>query len=672
MPRKPSYDDLKQKVEILEKKLLQYESLKQELKQSQEKHKTILDNIIEGYYEVDLAGNFVFFNHAMQQILGLEKTEMLGMNNREFMEKETARKVFNTFNRVYETGKPSKTFDWVLIRKGGEKRYIETSIALIRDLENNPRGFRGIARDITEHKKAELSLQESEKKYRTLVDNTPDLLYRTNMQGVITFISSAVYELSGFTVEEAIGMKMAEEVYAYPEERQDFLDELMTNGRVRNFEARLKKKDGSIWWASTNAVFITDKQGNVAGVEGVTRDISEQKAVETALRESEEKFRTAFMTSPDSLMLTRISDGMILDINKGFTDILGYTRKDAIHKTTVELNIWDDIKDRDYLVFKLIKHGVLKNFEAKFRTKDGVTITGSMSANVIQFNQEDVIMTLVRDITDQKRTQEVLIQSEKMLSVGGLAAGMAHEINNPLAGIMQNAQVISNRLSADIPANQKIAKKIGVPMESIVHYMEKRKIFDFLSSLRDAGKRAAEIVANILSFSRKEDSYPSNFNMKRLVDNTIEIAGNDYDLKKKFDFRKISIIREYDETDLHVECNGSNIQQVLLNILRNSAEALFEKKMTSQPAITIRINGEKNQVRIEIEDNGPGIDAKIQKRVFEPFFTTKPVGLGTGLGLSVSYFIITEIHNGRISVESPPDMGAKFIIVLPCKYTEKI
>jgi len=145
---------------------------------------------------------------------------------------------------------------------------------------------------------------------------------------------------------------------------------------------------------------------------------------------------------------------------------------------------------------------------------------------------------LARDITEQRRTQEVLIQSEKMLSVGGLAAGMAHEINNPLAGIMQNAQVIAKRLSSELPANRKAAEKLGIQMDSIVQYMEDRKIFNLISSMREAGTRAADIVNSVLSFSRKTDDFPSELKIKELMESTIKIVGSDYDLKKKIDFKK--------------------------------------------------------------------------------------------------------------------------------------
>ncbi len=169
----------------------------------------------------------------------------------------------------------------------------------IRNEKNQVVGLVGAHTDISQQKQAEKALLASEKKYRAVVENTPDLLYRTDLEGKITFLSKSSYELSGYTVDEAIGMKMAEEVYAFPDERQEFLDALRANGSVRNFQARLKRKDGSIWWASTNAHFFTDEDGNVAGVEGITRDITDNKKAESALKESEERFKIAGKLSYD-------------------------------------------------------------------------------------------------------------------------------------------------------------------------------------------------------------------------------------------------------------------------------------------------------------------------------------------------------------------------------------
>jgi len=276
-------------------------------------------------------------------------------------------------------------------------------------------------------------------------------------------------------------------------------------------------------------------------------------------------------------------------------------------------------------------------------------------------------MIRVDDVTEKVRVEEVLIQSEKMLSVGGLAAGMAHEINNPLAGIMQTANVMSSRLSnMELKANQRDAEAAGTTMEVIKKFMDARGIPRMLKAIAESGVRATDIVDNMLSFARKGDVAASSHSVIKLIDKALELAAIDYDLKKQHDFKMIEIQKEYDDNIPMILCEGSEIQQVFMNILRNGAQAMQEAK-TGEPLFIIRVRLGKGAgaVCVEFEDNGPGMNKDIRKRVFEPFFTTKPVGLGTGLGLSVSYFIITENHNGEMTVESQPGNGSKFTICLP-------
>jgi PAS domain S-box-containing protein len=295
----------------------------------------------------------------------------------------------------------------------------------------------------------------------------------------------------------------------------------------------------------------------------------------------------------------------------------------------------------------------------------------------IQASGESRAVILMDDVTDAVRMEKMMIQTEKMMSVGGLAAGMAHEINNPLAGMIQNAQVVINRLWGDLPANREAARKLGLSMEILLAYMDERGIRDLLEAIRKSGARAAQIVGNMLSFSRQSADRFGRHSLARLMDETIELAGNDYDLKKKMDFRNIVIVREYSPDMPEVQCEDNRIQQVFLNILKNGAEAMTLNRRPGggqgnpgegrpDPAcFVIRIRQREDWAWVEIQDNGPGMDEATRKRVFEPFFTTKGIGQGTGLGLSVSYFIITEIHGGDLEVVSRPGDGATFIIRLP-------
>ncbi len=275
----------------------------------------------------------------------------------------------------------------------------------------------------------------------------------------------------------------------------------------------------------------------------------------------------------------------------------------------------------------------------------------------------------IDDVTEQVRMEEMMVQSEKMLSVGGLAAGMAHEINNPLAGMIQSANVIKSRLeNMDMPANLSVAKELGISMKDIRNFMEKRGILRMLDAIQKSGSRAGEIVSSMLNFARKSNDDMSSHYPDQLMDKILELAATDHNLKKQYDFRSIEIIKEYADNLPMLLCEGGKIQQVLLNILRNGAQAMQTAK-TESPRFILRIRNEKTpvMVRIEIEDNGPGMDEKTRSKVFDPFFTTKPVGLGTGLGLSVSYFIITENHKGTMDVISEPNKGTRFIIRLPVK-----
>ncbi|MBD9503061.1 PAS domain-containing protein [Pseudomonas sp. PDM17] len=274
----------------------------------------------------------------------------------------------------------------------------------------------------------------------------------------------------------------------------------------------------------------------------------------------------------------------------------------------------------------------------------------------------------IDDITDRLGMEEMMVQSEKMLSVGGLAAGMAHEINNPLGAILHNVQNIRRRLSQELPKNLEVAGEVGVRLDDLNHYLEAREIPKLMDGIQYAGSRAAKIVTHMLSFSRRSHRQMAACELPALLEQAVEIAGNDFDLTGGFDFKSLEIVHEYDPRLGPVPVIANEIEQVLLNLLKNGAQAIHlrdDEEEGEYGRITLRTRLNPPWAEIHVEDNGCGMPENVRKRIFEPFFTTKEVGQGTGLGLSVSYFIVTNNHKGQMEVQSELGVGTCFTIRLP-------
>jgi PAS domain S-box-containing protein len=290
--------------------------------------------------------------------------------------------------------------------------------------------------------------------------------------------------------------------------------------------------------------------------------------------------------------------------------------------------------------------------------------------NEQQIEQSKVIR--IDDVTEKLRIDETLVQTEKMLSLGGLAAGMAHEINNPLGAIMQSTQNIKRRLSHDLIRNKSIAEASNISLDKVLNYIEAQKINHFLDGILVSGKRAAEIVGDMLSFARPAAQKSSEIDIIEAIDAAIRLSAKDYNQKKQFDFRNIHLRKNYAPHLGKVMAQKNQMEQVFLNLFINAAQALADNIIkTEPPLIEIIVRKEGKILVIEIIDNGMGMSEAVRKRVFEPFFTTKDEKRGTGLGLSVSYFIITEQLGGQLSVESQLKKGSRFTIRLPIKSYHK-
>ena len=402
------------KAQIIYQDITESKQAEESLRRSEEKYRSILENIEDGYYEVDLAGNFTFFNSSMCRILGYFPEEMMGMNNRQFTDKENAKKLFKTFNEVYRTGESTKEVDWQIIRKDGNKRYIEVSVSLQKNSSGQPIGFQGIARDVTERKRAEVDLQKSEDRYRTLVENASDIVFRTDDTGHFTFVNPAVLRVTGYGKEEIIGKHYRKLIHP------DMLDEVMKlfvsqlENLVQNayYEFRTLTKDGQEIWIGQNTQLIVE-DGHVVGFQAVARDITDRKRGEEALQESERKYKSLIDNFQD-IILTINLEGKITFASQSIKEKLGYESAE-----TINMSILDFVQEEDHQrVLESLQKGMkgekIKGFQTQVITKSGERLFFESSFSRVYKDGAVVgAQAIIKDITESKRATEDLKESEK-------------------------------------------------------------------------------------------------------------------------------------------------------------------------------------------------------------------------------------------------------------------
>ncbi|MBI9089727.1 MAG: PAS domain S-box protein [Desulfobacterium sp.] len=654
-----TYKELKKRIKQLEEKDSTHRKCEQELIESRQIFSMSIDMICIADIN---SSTFLKVNPAFTEILGWSEKELLQKPFLEFVHPDDIESTQSVVEEKLRLGAQSINFENRYRCKDGSYRWLSWV--------SHPNPDQGktyaIAHDITDQKQMVQKLSESEKKYKSLFRNAQVALFRTNLDGQLIETNKRYAEIAGYdNVDDCMAEYCPKNAWSRPEARNEFLEKIQKAESVSDYEAEIMRKDGSTAWILFSARVFP----NEGYLEGSIVNITDRKKAESSLRESEARFRALHNASFGGITIH--DKGTILECNQGLSEITGYSVDELIGMNGLRL-IAEQSRP---MVMDKILSGYEEPYEAIGLLKNGEEYPIRLEGRNIPYKGKSVRTVEFRDVTEQKKAeqdreklQNQLTQAQKMESVGRLAAGMAHEINNPLAGVIQNINVLSNRLSRkDIPANLKAAEKVGTSMDTIVKFLEDRRVPQILKAIADSGLRMAAIVDNLLNFSRKSHSAFSTHNPVELVEKTLELASTDFDLKKHYDFKAISIEREYEDNLPVISCEGNSVQQVILNILNNGAYAMggYQNSLISKFTIRIKNEIDNDMLRIEIEDNGPGMDKNTLKKVFEPFFTTKPVGIGTGLGLSVSYFIITETHKGTIGIESELEKGTKFIVRLP-------
>ncbi|WP_051272595.1 PAS domain-containing sensor histidine kinase [Fundidesulfovibrio putealis] len=609
---------------------------------------------------------FVLVNPSFSRVLGYSEQELTGRPFLEFVHPDDLGRTLAVMDEKIRQGQQILHFENRYRCKGGGVRWLSWVSSTVPE-----EGLvYAIARDVTEQKESQERLRQSEEKFRTIFDSINECIFVHDARnGAILEVNQRVCEVYGYSREEILrldvgslssGVEPYDREHAFARIREAF------KGIPQHFEWQARRKDGGLFWADVS--LRVARLDNADRVLVTVRDVSDRKqAQDEILREK--AFTEALMNSVPGLIYMYDEQGRLVRWNKKHEELTGYTSEELARMTLMD---WykddpEEIAKIQAAVARIPVEG-FSTSEGNLRNKDGSRRLYYFTGVPLVLEGKQYFTGIGIDFTEMKRMRELMVQTEKMLSVGGLAAGMAHEINNPLSGILQNVQVVMRRLTEDLDGNRKAAAESGCSLESVQRFMEKREVLASLECVREAGCRAGRIVSSMLEFARKNEGRTTEADIAALLDRAVELAGQDYDLRKNYDFRQIRIEREYDPSLPPVECAANEIEQVVLNLLRNAAQAACGWHGNGlKPVIRLKTSREGGMARIEVVDNGPGMEEDVRKRVFEPFFTTKPVGVGTGLGLSVSYFIITSNHRGVIEVESSPGKGSRFIICLPLK-----
>ena len=379
---------------------------------------------------------------------------------------------------------------------------------------------------------------------------------------------------------------------------------------------------------------------------------SEEKCeqAEEALRHSQDKFAKAFQSSPDGLVLSRLRDGAIIEVNDAFVRLCGHSREEAIGSTTAALGLWADVRDRDAYVAGLRGGGGVREQPAQFRVKDGRVLDGLVSGEILRLGEELIALTTIRDITDRKRAEEErttleaqLRQSQKMEAVGRLAGGVAHDFNNMLGVILGYADITLRKMSPIDPLRRN------------------------LTEIRDAAQRSADLTQQLLAFSRQQVIAP------RVIDLNDRLKGMERLLQRVIG-EDVALEFVLAPDAWPVSMDPSQVDQVLANLAVNARDAMPDggklivatANVTLDAAYCRRHSGARpgEHVMLAVSDTGSGMDELTRERAFEPFFTTKPEGKGTGLGLATVYGVVKQ-NEGYIDIHSELGRGTTVNLYLP-------
>lgn len=584
-----------------------------------------LDQAAESVFWIDADARFFYVNEAACRSLGYTRDELLTMAIYDIDPKYPEEAWPDHWQETKARG--SVTLESRHCDKSGREFPVELTVNY---LEFGGREFScAFARDITERKQTEEALRLAQ----FTINNAPDMVSYIARDGRILFVNDSTCRHLGYSRQDMLAMKVWDiDLAASKEKWPGIWEDIREKGSL-TVESRQRAKDGRVMPTELIIIFLEFR--GMQYVCGFSRDISERKHMEAALRQSERDYRNLFENANDSILIFETETEVILEANKKACETYGFSREEFIGLSLKLLT--KDVKRGEQQIRELIETGYTKNFETIHFRKDGTPVNILGGGSLIEYRGKPAVMAIARDITDVKKLQQQLIQADKLAALGQMIAGVAHELNNPLTSVIGFTQLILMDSSLD------------------------EQIRENLEIVRHEAERTRKIVQNLLSFSRQHKPSRTEVNINELLNSALDLRAYEMSVNN------ISVHRNYGLLP-NVLADEHQMHQVFLNIIINAEHAMHSQHLggTLTLATAFEKSASGNTVKIIIEDDGPGITAEHLDRLFDPFFTTKPVGKGTGLGLSISYGIIKE-HGGSIRAESRLGQGARFIIELPMR-----
>ncbi|APV44679.1 PAS domain S-box-containing protein [Dehalogenimonas formicexedens] len=613
--------------------------------ESETKYRELFENAQIGMFISRLDGSEMLdANERYLEMLGLSRAEFIGKPSRDFwanpLQREKMVNILKSEGRV-------TNFECQLITKHNGVRDFLTSLTLNPDNKT----LHGSIIDITERKKAEDDLNESEHFTRTLLNTTPELIYvhdiRTNSN---VYANRSVMDFLGYTSGEvqAMGSSLFNNIL-HPDDANLVAVHHSrcahaSDDDILELTYRMKNRDGKWrYLRSRDVPFRRDTVGNVTQILGVTEDITEQLMKSRMVEESEAKFRAVFENAHEGIVLIDYESGTIVDCNPE------YERQTGRDQATLKkMKIWEirppDQKEQNKVIFERIKKtGGGRSSETGYQRPDGTIIPIEFTSSIVEMSGRKYFLGVTRDISEKKKAEieqqrfrDKAEMAARLAAVGEMASGIAHEINNPLTGVVGFSELLVER--DDLPD----------------------EVREDLKIIRDGGRRVKEIVGRMLTFARQQKPLRVASSITELIDNTLEIRS--YVLKTA----NIEVIKDYSPNLPWLIVDPGQLQQVFLNIIVNAEYAM--KQAHNRGKLTIKAENCGEIVRFSFTDDGPGMSRETLSKLFQPFFTTKAPGEGTGLGLALSYGIIKE-HDGTIKAESSEGCGSTFVIDLPIGFS---